>query len=129
MRLPTRLFLPATLLVAAAFSIAAATETPTASVGQPAPGFTLTDQNAKSISLSDYKGKIVVLEWINKDCPFVQRHLKAKTMESLAQKYKDKDVVWLAIDSTSTHNTADRQKTATENGLTYPVLDDSAGKV
>ena len=122
--------LPAVVaFAAAAFSLSSLAENAAngTAVGQPAPAFTLQDQNGKSVSLGDYKGKIVVLEWINKDCPFVQRHLKAKTIEALAAKYKSNDVAFLAIDSTSTHNTADRQKTSTENGTT--VLDDSQGKV
>jgi peroxiredoxin len=100
----------------------------TAALGQAAPAFTLDDQNGKPISLSDYKGKIVVLEWTNKDCPFVERHLKAKTSNKLAEKYKEKNVAWLQIDSTSTHNTATNLKTVTDNGLTFPILNDSQGK-
>jgi peroxiredoxin len=124
------LVLPAVVaFAAAAVSLSALADNATrgAAVGRPAPMFTLQDQGGKSVSLADFKGKIVVLEWINKDCPFVQRHLKARTIDALATKYKGNDVAFLAIDSTSSHNTADRQKTSTENGTT--VLDDSQGKV
>ena len=66
--------------------------------GKMAPEFTLTNYDGEIISLSDYKGKIVVLEWFNYECPFVKYHYeKAKTMVELANKYKDKNGVWLAI--------------------------------
>src|SRR5437870_2129080 len=67
-------------------------------VGDNAPAFQLADQNGKMVSLADLKGKTVVLEWFNANCPVVVRHYKAKTMTTLADKYKDKDVVWLAVD-------------------------------
>ena len=53
-----------------------------AKTGQPAPDFTLSDQDGKPVKLSDYKGKIVVLEWINPECPFVKGHYETdkKTM-------------------------------------------------
>src|SRR4051812_17233949 len=67
-------------------------------VGDAAPTFSLQDTDGKTINLSDLKGKTVVLEWFNATCPVVVRHHKAKTMTTLADKYKDKDVVWLAVD-------------------------------
>ena len=67
--------------------------------GNDAPAFSLQDQDGKTVSLADFKGKTVVLEWFNNDCPYVQRHYKANTMNETADKYKDKDVVWLAINS------------------------------
>ncbi len=102
---------------------------PKAVLGEAAPSFTLKDQNGKAVSLSDYAGKIVVLEWVNPNCPFVQRHYKNKTMESLADKYHDKGVVWLAIDSTSgTDPKIDTDWSAKYN-LDYPILNDRAGHV
>src|SRR5205823_7585593 len=71
------------------------------SIGDPVPGFSLQDQDGKTVSLADRKGKITVLEWFNNECPFVQRHYKLRTMDTLAEKYKSKDVVWLAINSTN----------------------------
>ncbi|MCH7997187.1 MAG: redoxin domain-containing protein [Chloroflexi bacterium] len=66
-----------------------------------APEFTLKDQDGKKVSLSDLKGKVVVLEWFNPDCPFVKRHHVTKsTMVDLANKYAGKGVVWLAVNST-----------------------------
>ena len=70
--------------------------------GKKAPEFKLKNYDGKMVSLSDYKGKIVVLEWYNYECPFVKHHYeKLNTMVNLADKYKAKNVVWLAINSTS----------------------------
>ena len=66
-------------------------------IDKPAIDFTLTDTNGNQVSLSDYRGKWVVLEWINYDCPFVKKHYDSGNMQSLQKKYTDKDVVWLAI--------------------------------
>jgi peroxiredoxin len=94
-----------------------------------APDFTLEDQDGKSVTLSDYKGKIVVLEWFNGECPYVQRHYKSKTMQSLAGKYRDKGVVWLAINSTSTADRKVNKAWVEKYKLEYPILDDHSGKV
>lgn len=72
-----------------------------ASVGQPAPDFTLTDVNGKAVKLSDFKGKHVVLEWHNPACPFVVKHYDSNNMQSLQGKYDAKDTVWLSINSTA----------------------------
>lgn len=98
-------------------------------IGAPAPDFTLEDQDGKKVSLSDFSGKIVVLEWFNFDCPFVQRHHKAGTMAKLAEKYEGKDVVWLGINSTHYATQADNKKYQKEWNLGYPILADNSGKV
>lgn len=98
-------------------------------VGSPALTFTLEGQNGNKVSLSDSDGKIIVLEWLNPDCPFVKRHYRAGTMTTLAEKYKDKDVVWIAINSTHYMNKEDDKKWIEEYKLFYPILDDSSGKV
>src|ERR1700754_1300813 len=69
--------------------------------GDVAPAFSLQDQDGKTVSLNDYKGKVVVLEWFNNECPFVVKHYRAGNMNQLASKYADKGVVWLAVNSTS----------------------------
>jgi peroxiredoxin len=94
-----------------------------------APGFTLTDQDGKTHSLSDYEGKLIVLEWTNTDCPFVKRHYDAKTMTTLADKYVPKDVVWLTINSSHYADQKMNKEFTEKYGITYPVLDDSGGKV
>ena len=68
-------------------------------VGEPAPGFTLTDSNGKSHSLADFKGKTVVLEWTNAECPFVKKHYGAKNMQTQQGQAKAANVVWLTINS------------------------------
>ncbi len=70
-----------------------------ATVGQPAPGFTLTDSNGKTHSLADFKGKTVVLEWTNHECPFVVKHYGAKNMQQQQASATANDVVWLSINS------------------------------
>jgi peroxiredoxin len=80
---------------------AADVQSATAAVGKPAPAFTLTDSNGKKRSLSDASGKIVVLEWINFGCPFVQKHYKANNMQKLQKTYTGKGVVWYSICSSA----------------------------
>ncbi|MFV0416488.1 MAG: thioredoxin family protein [Chthoniobacterales bacterium] len=70
-------------------------------VGKPAPNFTLKDTSGKEHKLSDYKGKTVVLEWVNYGCPFVQKHYGAKNMQALQKKAADDEVVWLSICSSA----------------------------
>jgi len=68
-------------------------------VGSAAPDFSLTDAKGKSHSLSEYKGKYVVLEWFNPECPFVKKHYGGGNMQKLQEQYTGKGVVWLTIDS------------------------------
>ncbi len=97
--------------------------------GSAAPAFTLTDQDGKSVSLADHAGKIVVLEWINPDCPFSRRHQERGTMKALAARYAPRGVIWLAVNSTH-YWTADKNKQwAQKNTLPYPLLTDSPGTV
>ena len=74
----------------------------TASVGQGAPDFTLTDTSGKTVRLSDFKGKHVVLEWNNPGCPFVRKHYDSANMQTLQKESAGKGVVWLAVNSTDT---------------------------
>ena len=66
-----------------------------------APDFTLKSATGKTVSLSDYQGKTVVLEWTNHDCPYVQKHYDSDNMQSLQRKYTARDVVWLSIISSA----------------------------
>src|SRR3989440_11073504 len=68
-------------------------------VGSAAPEFSVPDANGKTHSLSEYKGKYVVLEWFNPECPFVKKHYGSDNMQKLQEEYTDKGVVWLTIDS------------------------------
>jgi peroxiredoxin len=67
--------------------------------GQPAPDFALADLSGKSVKLSELRGKTVVLEWVNPDCPYVQKHYNSANMPGLHKEYAGK-VTWLAINST-----------------------------
>jgi len=115
--------------VVALVCAAPATAGKAVAVGEKAPGFTLTDSAGDEISLSDFKGKVVVLEWLNPDCPFVQRHYKAGTMKNLATKYGTQGVVWLTINSTNYMDAAANAKFKTANHLSYPILVDQSGEV
>lgn len=70
-----------------------------AAIGQPAPDFTLTDINGKTHKLSDYRGKTVVLEWVNPECPFVIKHYGSDNIPSLQRGATSEGIVWLAINS------------------------------
>jgi peroxiredoxin len=72
-----------------------------AKVGDPAPAFSLVDTNGREHALGDFKGKIVVLEWFNHDCPFVKKHYDSGNMSGLQSRYTGKDVVWLSINSSA----------------------------
>ena len=69
--------------------------------GAAAPGFTITDTAGKPVRLADYKGKYVVLEWTNPECPFVRKHYSSGNMQSLQKEWSGRDIVWLAINSTN----------------------------
>ncbi len=69
-------------------------------VGQPAPDFTLKDAGGKTVKLSDYRGKHVVLEWTNPGCPYVRKHYDSGNMPATQQDAMGKGVVWLSINST-----------------------------
>jgi peroxiredoxin len=105
----------------------------TALVGKPAPGFSLPNLEGKDVSLSDFKGKIVVLEWFNPQCPFVKAaHTKGSLVDT-AKTLTEKDVAYLAINSGAPGKqghgveiNADGKKTF---GLDHPILLDEEGKV
>jgi peroxiredoxin len=88
------------LLTAVAF----AASTFAVEVGKPAPDFTGTDINGKTIKLSDYKGKIVVIESYNSDCPFCMNHYKTGAMQELQKVLEAKGVVWLMVNSVNMKN-------------------------
>ena len=72
-----------------------------AAPGSAAPDFALADTAGRTVKLSDYRGKFVVLEWTNPDCPFVQAQYNGNGMQPLQKEWGGKDVVWLAINSTN----------------------------
>jgi peroxiredoxin len=108
-----------------------------AEVGKKAPDFTLKDVDGKEHKLADYKGKVVVLQWTNCDCPFIVRHEKTQqTMQKTYSEFKGKDVAWLAIDSTDPayqggHGNDKIKAWASDKdvNLPFPVLRDEDGSV
>lgn len=100
-----------------------------AAIGAPAPEFALKDEAGKEHKLSDYKGKIVVLEWTCSTCPYVERHYAAKTMAKTHEAVGKDDVVWLAIDSTKTVKPEANAEWKSKEGFAYPVLTDASGEV
>ncbi len=74
---------------------------PEVKIGAPAPNFTATDSNGKKHSLSDFKGKTVVLEWTNHDCPFVKKHYETNNMQKLQKSATADGVIWLSVVSSA----------------------------
>lgn len=97
----TSRLLHAALTTTLALATQAALATTTATLGQPAPAFTATDTSGKTVSLADYKGKHVVLEWVNPGCPFVMKHYSSANMQGTQQEAAARGVVWLAVNSTA----------------------------
>src|ERR1035438_7084624 len=91
------LFFGTTLVAAAAISMAAGARHSLVTVGSAAPSFEATDSNGKRVKLGDYKGKYVVLEWSNFDCPYVKKHYNGHNMQDLQKTYTEKGVVWLTV--------------------------------
>jgi peroxiredoxin len=91
------------LIVIASFGWTACSESEAAPVpdsppvGQPAPTFAVTDTKGKSHTLESYKGKWVVLEWFNHDCPYTKKHYGSDNMQSLQREYTGKGVVWISV--------------------------------
>lgn len=106
-----------------------------AEVGKPAPEFTATDINGKTVKLSDYKGKIVVLESYNQDCPFCHNHYRTGAMQELQRDMAAKGVVWLLVNSVNPNNPSHRtpeqaRKEEADQKMTITAwIDDSSGKL
>ncbi len=90
------------ILAILALSTAAAFAAP--EIGKPAPDFTLKDASGKEVKLSDYKGKFVVLEWVNFGCPFVKKHYGSGSMQALQKELTGKGAIWLSICSSAEGN-------------------------
>jgi len=100
-----------------------------AQVGRPAPDFVLPDAYGKKFTLSEFRGKIVVLEWINRRCPVSHGKHTDRTMQRTYAKYASKGVVWLAIDSSHDCDPEKNRAYAAEQMLSYPILHDPKGTV
>lgn len=122
-------------LVSAAALVLASAAFAAAEIGKPAPEFSLTDSQGKSHKLSDFKGKVVVLEWTNLGCPYVKNQYATKNMQKLQKAYTDKGVVWLTICSSAEgeqgyHDAATWNAKRAEHGMaSTAVLIDEPGTV
>ncbi len=74
---------------------------PAPEIGKPAPAFTLPDTRGAQHSLAQYRGKWVVLEWLNYGCPYVKKHYRSGNIPGQQQKWRDRGVVWLAVVSSA----------------------------
>ena len=124
--LKTLVLLAATTFAAATFAV---------ETGKSAPDFTGTDINGKTVKLSDYAGKIVVIESYNSDCPFDANHYKAGAMQELQKDMAAKGVVWLIVDSVNKKNMSYRtpeqaRKEFTDQKMTATAwIDDNSGAI
>ena len=116
-------------------TLALATSAFAVEIGKPAPDFTGTDINGKSVKLSDYKGKIVVIESYNSDCPFCHNQYKSGATQDLQKQLADKGVVWLLVNSVNakhpSHRTAAQaQQEWTDQKIAATAwIDDSSGNI
>jgi len=106
-----------------------------ASVGQPAPAFSAADASGKTVSLADFKGKTVVLEWVNPECPYVRKHYDSANMQATQKAATAQGVVWLSVNST--HPSHDDHKkpaemlawTQKQGAVATATLMDGDGKI
>ena len=104
-------------------------------VGKAAPAFSVADTNGKTHSLEQYRGKWVVLEWLNHGCPFVRNHYDTGTMQALQKKYVDQGVIWLSVVSSAPgkqghySNEKANELTKEKNASPTAVLIDAPGTV
>jgi len=117
------------LIISTAFA-GVAIAGPGIDVGDKAPAFTLNDSAGNAVSLADFKGKTVVLEWTNPDCPFVKRHYQEGSMKNLSTAYDESmGVLWLTINSTNYMDAAANAAFVKKEGITWEVLVDQDGTV
>lgn len=106
-----------------------------AEVGKPAPDFSVKNLDGKEITLADLKDKVVVLEWVNYECPFIQKHYNSGNMGKLQQTYTDRGVIWLSINSAAKgkqgYHDAPEMKTTAEKAGNHAshFLMDTDGKM
>lgn len=123
-------YIAALLFTFSSLQAIAAQHDETLKIGDKAPSFVGNELDGAKVSLSDYKGKVVVLEWTNFDCPFVRKHYDSNNMQALQEKYTDQGVVWLRIISSApgkqgylaSQSDKNRAKQEGENA-TYTIID------
>lgn len=127
--LRTSAFTAAMLVFGAAPALAAP------AIGQPAPSFAAVDSKGQQVKLADLKGKVVVLEWTNHECPYVQKHYASSNMQNLQKQAKGAGVVWLSVISSAPgeqgHVAGARadELTASRQALPTAVLLDAQGAI
>ena len=135
MSIERRQLLTIGLVCAALVTLTAQPASAQARIGAPAPTFSLTDSNGRAVSLADFKGKVVVLEWTNHQCPYVRKHYGGNNMQALQKKWTGQGVVWLSVISSGPGQDGhvspqEANKLTTERGAApSAVLFDSSGKV
>lgn len=116
-------------------SLASLTATAAVKVDKTAPNFQLTNSQGEQVSLADFSGKYVVLEWTNHQCPYVKKHYDSDNMQALQRKYTDQDVVWLSIISSAPgkqgHVSPDKaeQLSKSRNAAPSHILFDESGEI
>lgn len=134
-RLSRRATLRATAFTAAMLVFGAAPALAAPAVGQPAPSFVAVDSKGQQVRLADLKGKVVVLEWTNHECPYVQKHYTSSNMQNLQKRAKGAGVVWLSVISSAPgeqgHVAGARadELTASRQALPTAVLLDAQGAI
>jgi peroxiredoxin len=122
-----------TILLALLVSGAALADQTSAKIGAAAPDFALPDLDGKTVKLADFKGKTVVLEWFNPECPFVKSSHTKGSLVGAAKKQTEKGVVWLAVNSGAEGKQGAGPQKSREGvksfGLSHPVLIDAEGTV
>jgi len=104
-------------------------------IGAAVPAFTLTDSNGRTLSLADFKGKTVVLEWTSHECPYVGKHYRGNNMQALQKKWTGQGVVWLSVISSAPGQPGyvspqqANKLTADRDAAPTAVLFDPTGKV
>lgn len=107
----------------------------TASVGQAAPSFSAADISGKTVSLADFKGRTVVLEWVNPECPYVSKHYGSANMQATQRTAIANGVVWLSVNSTHRSHVDFKQPAEMaawlkqQNATPTAVLMDGDGKI
>ena len=118
-----------------ALSAGAQSATAQTRIGAPAPAFTLTDADGRTLSLADFKGKAVVLEWTNHECPYVGKHYRGNNMQALQKKWTGQGIVWLSVISSAPGQPGHvspqqaNKLTADRGAAPTAVLFDPTGKV
>jgi len=125
----------AAIVLTGVFLMSAGPATAAPEIGKPAPEFSAPGADGKTHTLSDYRGKYVVLEWLNHECPYVKKHYETQNMQGLQMEMTGKDVVWLSINSSAPgkqgHMTADQANAKSESTGAKPtqVLLDADGTI